>query len=159
MRSTLLLLCVTAGCGVAARSTPESRRAAELAGCYALEYGAWGPEIDNGILPSPADLPTAIHLSAVPSSWSAGGRRLGYTVHALSGAPSDKNPFRSWSPVGRDSVWAGVPIQFGGFNLKLGRDGVNLRGEVEAYTDQIDGARASSLRAPVTARRIPCPSS
>jgi hypothetical protein len=104
MRSTLLLLCLTAGCGVALRSTPESGRAAELAGCYALEYGAWGAEITNGILPSPTDLPTAIHLSAVPTSWSAGGRNLGYTVHALSGAPSDKNPFRVWSPVGRDSV-------------------------------------------------------
>ena len=157
MRSTLLLLCVTAGCGVAARSTPESRRAAELAGCYALEYGAWGPEIDNGILPSPIDLTTAIHLSAVPSSWRTGGRSMGYTVHALYGAPSGKNPFSLWSPVGRDSVWAGVPIQFGGFNLHLRQDGADLRGEVEAYTDQIDGARASSLRTPVLARRIPCP--
>lgn len=157
MRSTLLLLCLTAGCGVAARATPE-RSAAELAGCYALEYGAWGPEIANRLLPSPADLPTAIHLSAVPSGWSAGGRSLGYAAHALSGASLDRNPFQVWSPVGTDSVWAGVPIQFEGFNLHLGRDGADLRGEVEAYTDQIDGARASSLRTPVLARRIPCPS-
>jgi hypothetical protein len=159
MRSTLLLRGLTTGCAVAARSTPESRRAAELAGCYALEYGAWGPEITNGILPSPTDLPTAVHLSAAPSSWSARRRSLGYTVHALSGAQSDKNPFPVWSPVGRDSLWAGVPIQFGGFNLHLAQDGANLRGEVQAYTDQIDVGRASSLRTPVLARRIPCPSS
>jgi hypothetical protein len=158
MRSTVLLLCLTTGCGAAVRSTPASKRAAELAGCYALEYGAWGPEIDNGILPTPTDLPTAIHLSRVPSSWSVGGRRSGYTVHAISGASHDYNPFHVWTLVGTDSVRVGVPIRFGGFDLHLGRDGPNLRGEVEAYTDVIDGSRASSLRTPVLARRIPCPS-
>jgi hypothetical protein len=159
MRTTPVLLCLAAACGPALRSEPPSRAAAQLAGCYALEYGAWGPEIESGRLGSPADLPAAIHLSQERSGWRPGGerRRRFYDVHALPGTPADRSPFRVWMPVGSDSVWAGVPIQFGGFNLHLARDGAELRGDVEAYTDVIDGSRPSSTRTSVTARRIPCP--
>ncbi|MEW5927684.1 MAG: hypothetical protein AB1941_09370 [Gemmatimonadota bacterium] len=159
MRITLVLLCLTAGCAPALRSTPPSRTAAELAGCYALEYGAWGPEIRNSGLDSPADLPAAIRLSTQRSGWRPGGetRRPFYEVHALPGTSAARNPFRVWTPVGSDSVWAGVPIQFGGFNLHLVRDGADLRGEAEAYTDDLGGPGPPETRTSVAARRIPCP--
>lgn len=161
MRSTLVLLCLTAGCALAPRSTPVPASVAELAGCYALEYGAWGADHPDSRLHSPAELPTAIHLTAKPSGWREGrrGPSLGYMALALSGGTPPYNPFPVWEPVGTDSVRAGVPIQFGGFNLHLARDGTGLRGDVEAYTDVIDGSRPSSTRTSVIARRIPCPAS
>lgn len=146
---------------MAVRSTPTTRLAAEVAGCYALEYGASSSEITNGILPSPSNLPTQIRLDALPDPfWSRRGQvgRPWHRVHALSGASSDRNPFPVWKPSSTDFVFVGAPVQFGGFNLRLGRDGVNLRGEVEAYTDEISSVNATELRTPVLARRFPCSS-
>lgn len=159
MRTTLVLLCLTTGCALAPRSARVPASVAEVAGCYALEYGAWGPEIRYSGLGSPADLPAAIRLSAERSGWREGrrGRSLGYLVQALPGTQGDRNPFRVWAPVGTDSVWAGVPVQSGGFNLHVARDGPDLRGEVEAYTDHIGGPGPAEMRTSVTARRIPCP--
>ncbi|HEX8276924.1 MAG TPA: hypothetical protein VF615_30060 [Longimicrobiaceae bacterium] len=157
MRATLVLLCLTAGCGLAPRSAPLPASVAALAGCYALEYGAWGPEIHDSGLHSATELPAAIHLTAKPSGWREGrrGPSLGYMALALSGGTRGYNPFPVWRPVGTDSVRAGVPIQFGGFNLHLARDGADLRGDVEAY----GGPGPPSMRTSVTARRIPCPAS
>jgi hypothetical protein len=159
MRSALILLVVTTGCGLATRSAPTTGMAAEVAGCFALEYGAWGSEITNGLLPSRVALPTQIQLDAAPDPfWSRRGQagRPWYIARALSGTTSDNNPFRVWKPRGVDSVFVGLPVQIEGFNLKLEREGVNLRGEVEAYTDVISATNANQLRTSVLARRIPC---
>ncbi len=159
MRSALILLVVTTGCGLATRSAPTTGMAAEVAGCFALEYGAWGSEITNGLLPSRVALPTQIQLDAAPDPfWSRRGQagRPWYIARALSGTASDNNPFRVWKPRGVDSVFVGLPVQIEGFNLKLEREGVNLRGEVEAYTDVISATNANQLRTSVLARRIPC---
>jgi hypothetical protein len=167
MRSPALLLFLATGCAVASRSGPPPD-VAELAGCYALEYGTWGPEIYNGKLDSPANLPTAIRLTTEHFGWLTterygwllGRRRtsMGYTVHALSPAPTGPGKFQIWDLVGKDSVWAGIPIAFGGFALRLRREGADLRGEVEAYTDDLMApGEASYTRTGAIARRIPCP--
>lgn len=158
MRPSLFLLWLTAGCAFVSRSAPAPPGVAELAGCYALEYGAWGPEIHNGKLRSPSDLPAAIRLGTAPSGWMEGrrGPSVGYAVHTLSPASSRPGEFQVWDLVGKDSLWAGIPV-FGGFALHLRREGADLRGEVEAYTDDLNGPGAPETRTGVTARRIPCP--
>jgi hypothetical protein len=159
MRSILILLSVTTGCGMVARSAPTTGIAAEVAGCYALEYGAWGSEITSGLLPSPVAPPTQIQLDAAQDPfWSRPGQvgRPWYIARALSGTSPDNDPFRVWKPRGVDSVFVGLPVQTHGFNLKLEREGVNLRGEVEAYTDVISSVKATELRTSALARRIPC---
>jgi len=160
MRLTLLLLCLTAGCGGAIRSTPAPSSVSEIAGCYSLEYGAWRPEIDNSLLPSPTELPTAIHLRAEPSAWRAGrrGRRLGYEARALPGE-SPHGRLQVWTPWGSDSVWVGHPIGASGFSLHLERRGADLKGEVKASTDDLTGPGPPETRTSATARRIPCPAS
>ncbi|MET0398969.1 MAG: hypothetical protein ABW277_19410 [Longimicrobiaceae bacterium] len=160
MRPTPFVLCLAAGCAALSRSAPVPPEVAELAGCYAMEYGAWGPEIGNGQLRSPADLPTAIRLGTALSGWREGrrGPSIGYAVHTLTPASSRAGEFQAWNLVGKDSVWAGIPV-LGGFALHLRREGAELRGEVEAYTDDLNGPGASETRTTATARRISCASS
>jgi hypothetical protein len=138
MRPTPSILCPAAGCAAQSRSAPVPPEVAELAGCYAMEYGAWGPEIDEIMPSSPPDLPAAIRLRAAAWRDRPDPETRWYHVNALPAAPSGPYPFQVWSLVGGDSVWAGMPVSFGGFELHLRREGADLRGEVEASTDMIN---------------------
>ena len=160
MRSTALLLFLATGCATLSRSAPAPPEVAELAGCYALESGAWGPEIHDIIPYSAPKLAAAIRLRTAAWRDRIDSETRLYHVDPLPAAPTGPYPFQVWSLVGRDSVWVGMPVSlFGGIELHLRREGAALRGEVEASTDHVNPPAPYSTRTTATARRVPCPAS
>ncbi len=160
MRSTPFLLCLATGCAALSRSAPVPPEVTELAGCYAMEYGAWGPEIHDIIPYSAPKLAAAIRLRTAAWRDRIDRKRRLYHLDVLPAAPTGPYPFQVWSLVGRDSVWVGMPVSlFGAIELHLRREDADLRGEVEASTDYVNPPAPYSTRTGATARRIPCPAS
>lgn len=152
--AVLALCCFNATAGEAQQSEPDPAR---VAGCYAVEHGAWDAELERGYHPSPSQLAALVRLDTTRFREMRQDRW--YTAHPVPALPPRQGGFRMWRFTAPDSVAVVEFLPFAGFHLEAAVEGDSLRGQVTAFTDMLVDGKPSEVRAPFVGRRVPCPAS
>ena len=134
-----------------------------MAGCYALETGAWQVNPQYGIA-STVEVPPQIQLSVSRRDWGSSGENESLPFHVARSLLSGGRAaylFSYWqrSHAGSDTIRvSGDSPPFSTVDLRLGPRGPDLTGEIHLRR-HIYGRAENPLvaTAPVVGRRVPCP--
>lgn len=162
MRPALLALGVFVGCAGAGQDRFASP-VAPLAGCYAFEYGPWPLSADEWKsspipaasaqgFPSPEALPGVIELTTARVAGTEEAAVGGWIHEVSSHGRPGRGILHYWRMADSDSVviWTGGPA---GFRLDAKVEGERATGTTQVFSAD----RETSLMAPLTGIRTPCP--
>lgn len=141
---------------------PAPAAVARWLGCYQLRRGDWRPAVDTAY-----ELPPMVRLDSAPAPAASTRRRSWYSVQSEMPAFLARRPLLAvvgWRPIAGDSIAVSWFDGFVRITAALGARGDSLAGTVRwrRVTARLDSAGraipAVAARAPLVARRVPCPS-
>lgn len=134
-----------------------------VAGCYALQTGAWQVNPEFGVH-SLVEMPPQIQLSSVRTAWSSSSVDDSlpfYGARSLLGGGRAAYLFSYWqrSGTGSDTIRvSGDSPPFSIVDLRLGQQGADLGGEIHIrryFPNRTEHPLVAA--APVVGRRVACP--
>jgi hypothetical protein len=165
MRGRYTFVVALCALGLASNARGQSAAAMQfaerIAGCYALDSGAWrSASVAVGDV-STLRTPSRFELSAkLLAGWDGlqSKDNLMFAARSILSA-GEVAEFTYWQRTtpGSGSVLISKPLPMGGVELILRPAGKDLVGTVTAFTDAVPPDGKSEISRPIRARRIDCP--